>query len=60
MRAVRGDLRENIALTMAFWRAWHARLGEGRVETGPRGKMIDSGSEERAREDLESDAWTNR
>lgn len=31
MRAVRGDLRENIALTMAFWRAWHARLGEGRV-----------------------------
>lgn len=30
------------------------------METGPRGKMIDSGSEERAREDLESDAWTNR
>lgn len=36
--------------------------GEGRVETEPRGKMIDSGSEERVRggEDLESDAWTNR
>lgn len=30
------------------------------METGPRGKMIDSGSKEREREDLESDAWTNR
>lgn len=27
-----GDLRENIALTMAFWRAWHAR-GEGNRAT---------------------------
>lgn len=42
-----GDLRENIALTMAFWRAWHAR-GTAR-ETEPRGKMTDGEFEERER-----------